>query len=152
MSNPNSIPTPQVFNKTALDILFFCIQTKDKKQVIAGCGNKLYILDAEDGTLQNTLHYSANGEDYAYQIAEVRKNIVITSDLSTVSLGDSQNINPLAKLTDIGYYSAVIVLESNLGDFAIGGKSSNTNQGFVYIEHLEEDNQTIINLKYVDNI
>ena len=56
------------------------------------------------------------------------------------------------KLTDIGLYRTVIALKSNLGDFAIGGKSSNINRGFAYIEHLEEDNQTITNLKYVDNI
>ena len=91
-------------------------------------------------------------EDYAYQIVEVRENILITSDLSTASVRDSQNIIPLAKLTDIGNYKAVIALESNLGDFAIRGKSSNTNRGFVYIEHLVMDNQTITNLKYVDNI
>ena len=58
----------------------------------------------------------------------------------------------MAKLTDIGYYFTVIALESNLGDFAIRGKSSNTNLGFAYIDHLEMDNQTITNLKYVDNI
>ena len=117
------------------------MQTKDKKQVIAeGDNNKLYILDAEDGTLQNTLHYSANGGNYVSQIAEVRENILITADFSTASVRNSQNINPLAKLTDIGYYSAVIALESNLGDFAIGGNSSNTNRGFVYINHLESNN------------
>ena len=152
LSNPNSIPTPQVFNKTAIDSLFSCMQTKDKKQIIAGAKNKMYILDAVDGTLQNILDYSANGGGSAYQIAEVRENILITADGSTASLHDSQNLSPSLKLTDIGYYFTVIALESNLGDFAIGGKSSNTNLGFVYIEHLEEDNQTITNLKYVDNI
>ena len=152
LSNSNSIPIPQVFNKTALNILTSCIQTKDKKQIIAGGRNKLYILDAEDGTLQNTLDYSANGGNVAYQIAEVRENILITTDYYAASLHDSQHLGPSMKLTDIGLYLTVIALESNLGDFAIGGWSSNTNLGFVYIEHLEEDNQTITNLKYVDNI
>ena len=152
LSNPNSIPTPQVFNKTALATLRSCIQTKDKKQIIAGGYSKLYILDAEDGTLQNTLVYTANGGAYANQIAEVRENTLITADIYTASLHDSQNISPSLKLTNIGYYETVIALESNLGDFAIGGVSSNTVQGFVYIKHLEEDNQTITNLKYVDNI
>ena len=151
LSNPNSIPTPQVFNKTALDGLISCMQTKDKKQIIAGGGNKLYILDAEDGTLQNTIDYSANGGDYVRQIAEVRENILITADRNTASLHDSLNMGTSFKLTDIGFYGAVIALKSNLGDFAIGGVNSNT-LGFVYIEHLEEDNQTITNLKYVDNI
>ena len=152
LSNPNSIPTPQIFNKTALDRLYSCIQTKDKKQIIAGSYNKLYILDAVDGTLQNTLDYSANGGYVAYQIAEVRENILITTDWDTASLHDSQHLGPSLKLTDIGTYYTVITLKSNLGDFAIGGRSSNTNLGFVYIEHLEVDNQTITNLKYVDNI
>ena len=152
LSNPNSIPTPQIFNKTALDALYSCMQTKDKKQIIAGGENKLYILDAEDGTLQNTLDYSANGGSYASQIAEVRENILITADGYAASIHDSQNMGPSLKLTDIGYYWTVIALESNLGDFAIGGKSSNTDLGFVYFEHLEVDNQTITNLKYVDNI
>ena len=152
LSNPNSIPTPQVFNKTALDGLRSCMQTKDKKQIIAGGENKLYILDAKYGTLQNTLDYSANGGYADYQIAEVRENILITADWSTASLHDSQNLGPSLKLTDIGNYWTVIALENNLGDFAIGGESSNTNLGFVYIEHLEVDNQTITNLKYVDNI
>ena len=152
MSNPNSIPTPQVFNKTALDILTSCIQTKDKKQIIAGGRNKLYILDAEDGTLQNTLDYSANGGSFAYKTAEVRENILITADYETASLHDSQNLGPSLKLTDIGIYLTVIALKSNLGDFAIGGLSSNTDLGFVHIKHLEEDNQIIANLKYVDNI
>ena len=116
LSNPNSIPTPQVFNKTTLDALKSCMQTKDKKHIIAGSYRKLYILDAEDGTLQNTLDYSANGGDYVYQIAEVRENILITADYSTASLHDSQNMGPSFKLTDIGYYEAVITLESNLGD------------------------------------
>ena len=152
LSKPNSIPTPQVFNKTALDRLYSCMQTKDKKQIIAGGENKLYILDAEDGTLQNTLDYSANGGGYVSQIVEVRENILITADISTASLHDSQNMGPSFKLPVIGEYCTVIALESNLGDFAIGGQSSNTGLGFVYIDHLEEDNQTITNLKYVDNI
>ena len=152
LSNPNSIPTPQVFNKSALDTLYSCMQTKDKKHIIAGGENKLYILDAEEGTLQKILDYSANGESSVRQIAEVRENILITADFSTASLHDSQNMGPSLKLTDIGYYEAVIALESNLGDFAIGGLSLNTNRGFVYIKHLEEDNQTITNLKYIDNI
>ena len=152
LSNPNSMPTPQIFNKTSLDPLSSCMQTKDKKKIIAGGENKLYILYAEDGTLQNTLDYSANGGSADYQIAEIRENILITADLYTASLHDSQNLGPSLKLTDIGDYRTVIALESNLGDFAIGGWSSSTNLGFVYIEHLEEDNQTITNLKYVDNI
>ena len=152
LSNPNSIPTPQVFNKTALDRLYSCMQTKDKKQIIAGGENKLYILDAEDGTLQNTLDYSANGGYAAHQIAEVRENILITADSYTASLHDSQNMSPSLKLNVLGEYYTVIALESNLGDFAIGGVSSNTILGFASIEHLEVDNQTITNLKYVDNI
>ena len=102
--------------------------------------------------LYNTLDYSGNGGNNAYQIAEVRENILITADWFTASLHDSQNLGPSLKLTGIGNYWTITVLESNLGDFAIGGKSLNTNLGFVYIEHLEVDNQTITNLKYVDNI
>ena len=152
LSNPNSIPTPQEFNKTALDRLFSCMQTKDKKQIIARGENKLYILDAEDGTLQNTLDYSANGGNRVFQIAEVRENILITADDYAASLHNSQNMGPSLKLTDIGVYYTVIVLESNFGDFAIEGRVDITRLGFVYIDHLKVNNQTITNLKYVDNI
>ena len=140
LSNPNSIPSPQVFNKTALDTLRSCMQTKDKKQIIAGADTKLYILDAEDGTLQNTLDYSVNGGSRTWQIAEVRENILITADHNTSSLHNSQNIGPSFKLTDIGDYLTVIALESNLGDFAIGGRVGITRLGFVYIDYLEVDN------------
>ena len=158
LSNPNYIPTPQVFNKSALDYIYSCMQTKDKKQIIAGGWNKWYILDAEDGTLQNTLEYSVNGGFELEQIAEVRENILITAEGSSISLHNSQNIGPSIRLPNIGafmgmpdiaHYYSVIALESNLGDFAIGGGNG---LGFVYIEHLEENNQTITTIKYVDNI
>ena len=158
LSTPNSIPTPNIFNKTTdLSTLFSCMETKDKKYIIAGGNNKLYILDAEDGTLTNTLDYSANGGNYPEQIAEVRPNILVTADYYTASLhdiGDIQNIpNSIKFPDDVGYYITVIALESNPGYFAIGGWASNTtNLGFVYINHLEEDNQTINTIKYVDNI
>ena len=157
LSNPQSIPTPTIFNKTALSALYSIMETKDKKYIIAGGYNpiKLYILDAEDGTLTNTLHYEANGGYYPEQIAEVRPNILVTADVWTASLhdiGDIQNIPTSIKLPDIGYYYAVIALESNPGDFAIRGQTSSTPYlGFVYIYHLE-DNQTITTLKYVDKI
>ena len=155
LSNPHSIPTPTIFNKTTdLTNLTSCMETKDKKYIIAGGYQKLYILDAEDGTLTYTLHYDANGGYYVWQIAEVRPNILVTADYYTASLhdiGDIENIPTSIKLPDIGDYYAVIALESNPGDFAIGGYASSTNLGFVYIHHLE-DNQTITTLKYVDNI
>ena len=157
LSNPHSIPTPTIFNKkTDLGKLKSCMVTKDKKYIIIAGGDysKLYILDAEDGTLTHTLNYSTNGGSSVKQIAEVRPNILVTVDWFTASLhdiGDIQNIPTSIKLPDIGYYSSVIVLESNPGDFAIGGETSSTHLGFVYIYHLE-DNQTITTLKYVDNI
>ena len=157
LSNPHSIPTPTIFNKTTdLKILWSCMETKDKKYIIAGSDQKLHILDAEDATLTNTLHYSANGGGYVYQIAEVRPNIFVTADSYIASLHDIrdiQNIPNSIKLPDLGWYYSVIALESNPGDFAIGGRASNTtNLGFVYINHLDEDNKTINTLKYVDNI
>ena len=154
LSNPHSIPTPTIFSKTALGQLRSIMGTKDKKYIIAGSYDKLYILDAEDGTLTYTLDYAANGGWYAEQIAEVRPNILVTADYYTASLhdiGDIENIPTSIKLSDIGWYRSVIALESNPGDFAIGGGASSTNRGFVYIHHLE-DNQTITTLKYVDNI
>ena len=157
LSNPHSIPTPTIFNKTtALTALISCMGTKDKKYIIAGSySNKLYILDAEDGTLTYTLDYAANGGSYTEQIAEVRPNILVTVDIYTASLHDIRDIHniPISiKLPDIGDYLSVIALESNPGDFAIGGGSSSTDLEFVYIHHLEEDNQTITTLKYIDNI
>ena len=156
LNNPLSVPPPTVFNKTALRNLRSCMQTKDKNYIIAGSSFKLYILDAEDGTLLNTIDYSANGGYYAWQIAEIRPNILVTADFSTGSVHDIRNIQniPISiKLpNDIGYYYSVISLGNNSGDFAIGGKSSITNLGFVYIQHLEEDNKTISTLKYVEDI
>ena len=159
LSNPHSIPTPTIFNKTTdLGALRSIMETKDKKYIIAAGLRKLYILDAEDGTLTYTLDYAANGGHYAYQITEVRPNILVTADVDTASLHDIrdiQNIPNSIKLPDIGDYHSVIALESNPGDFAIGGGTSRTPSlrlGFVYIHHLDEDNQTITTLKYVDNI
>ena len=157
LSNPHSIPTPTIFNKTTdLTGLRSIMETKDKKYIIAGSYQKLYILDAEYGTLTYTYYYSANGGYYAYQIAEVRPNILVTADEYTASLhdiGDIENIPTSIKLPDIGDYMSVIALESNPGDFAIGGGTSSTpSLGFVYIHHLDEDNKTITTLKYVDNI
>ena len=154
LSNPHSIPTPTIFNKTTLSELTSCMETKDKKYIIVGVMWKLYILDAEDGTLTNTLNYS-NGGSYAVQIAEVRPNILVTADryiALLLDITDIQNIPNSIQFPDLGYYFAVIALESNSGDFAIGGLASSTDLGFVYINHLEEDNQTINTLKYVDNI
>ena len=156
LSNPHSIPTPTIFNKTALGALHSIMETKDEKYIIAGGDNKLYILDAEDGTLTYTLDYVANGVGYAYQIAEVRPNILVTADWFTASLHDIrdiENIPTSIKLPDFGWYWSVLALESNPGDFAIGGGTSSTsNLGLVYIHHLDEDNQTITTLKYIDNI
>ena len=154
LSNPHSIPTPTIFNKTTdLRDLASCMETKDKKYIIAGGIRILYILDAEDGTLTNTLNYSANGGEYVLQIAEIRPNILVTADYYIASLHDIRDIHNIPnsiKLPDVGNYATVISLESNSGDFAIGGQVSSTNLGFVYINHLEEDNQTINTLKYVD--
>ena len=133
------------------------MQTKDKRYIVAGgYQNKLYILDAEDGTLLNTLDYPLNGPGYVFQIAEVRPNILITADDNKASLHDIrdiQNIPPSLKLPDIGNrYRTVIALESNPGDFAIGVNSSSTSSnfpyGFVYIQHLGDDNQTLTTINY----
>ena len=156
LSNPHSIPTPTIVNKTPiLSSLVSCIETKDKKYIIAGGHQKLYILDAEDGTLIYSLDYEVNEGDFIYQIAEVRPNILVTADYYRVSLhdiGNIENIPASIRLPDIGDYYSVIALESNSGDFAIGGRASSTGLGFVYIHHLDEDNQTITTLKYVNNI
>ena len=156
LSNPHSIPTPIIFNKTtSLSRLTSCMETKDKKYIIAGGNNKLYILDAENGNLKYILNYSAIGEGYVEQIAEVRPNILVTADYYTASLHDITDIHNIPnsiKFPDLGHYWSVRALESNPGDFAIGGISSSTYLGFVYINHLEEDNQTINILKYVENI
>ena len=155
LRNPHSIPTPTIFNKTALGELVSIMETKDKKYIIAGGKYKLYILDAEDGTLTYTLENSANEGSYSYQIAEVRPNILVTADAETASLHDIRDIDniPISiKLPDIGWYFSVTALESNPGDFAIGGGADSTGLGFVYIYHLDEDNQTITTLKYIDNI
>ena len=153
LSNPLSIPTPTIFHETALNTLVSIMETKDKKYIIAGGHQKLYILNA-NGTLNKTLDYSDNVGSYVNQIAEVRPNILVTVDAYTFSIyniGDINNITPL-KLPDNGWYWSVIALESNPGDFAIGGMADSTNLGVVYINHLEEDNETVNNIKYNNTI
>ena len=155
LSNPQSIPNPTIFNKAALGGLWSCMETKDKKYIIAGGYKKLYILDAEDGTLIYTQYYSANGGTYVWHVAEVRPKILITADWDAASLHDIrdiQNIPTSIKLPDLGTFWTVLVLKSNPGDFALGGGASSTGLGVVYIHHLDEDNRTITTLKYVDNI
>ena len=152
LSNPQFIPTPTLFYKTTdHSIVPSILETKDKKYIIAGGDQKLLFLNAEDGTLRYTLHYETGAGGYPFQIVEVRLNILVSADVLTAFLHDIQNIPTSVKLPDIGFYHSVIALESNPGDFAIGGRISGTNLGFVYIYHLE-DNQTISTLKYVDNI
>ena len=157
LSHPLSLPSPVVFNKIALTNLYSCMETNDKKYIIAGSYQKLFILNAEDGTLLHTLHYPQNGGNYAGQIAEVRQNILVSADYWAASLHDITNIQnipssvPLFEI-DFGEYHTVIALKSNAGDFAIGGWSGHSGYGFVSIEHLEEDNKTITTLKYAEII
>ena len=98
------------------------MQTNDKKYIIAGGDDKLYILEAKDGTLKNTLDYSANNKrEYWQQIAEVRPNILISVDIYTASvhdIRDIQNIPPSHKLSHLGHHHSILTLESNPGDFA----------------------------------
>ena len=156
LTNPHSISSPTVFNKTALSTLRSCMQTKDKKHIIAGSWQKFYILNAEDGSVKNTHIYTENEGVYAYQIAEIRPNIIVTTDWNTASLHNISNTqsvpSPIKFIPDLGEYWAVIALESNLGDFAIGGECFSTQLGFLYILHLGEDNQTITTLRFIDDI
>ena len=150
LSNPHSIPPPTVFNKTALSDLQSLIQTKDKKYIIAGGKYIFYILDAKDGTLKNT---HSTGKGWSMQIAEIRPNILaIASWIGTYEydIKDIQNITPLPSGQYYGGHYTVIALNSNLGDFAVGGNY--LSRGFVYIHHLEEDNRTITFIKKIDNI
>ena len=154
LSNLEVLPPPTIIYNSSKG-LKSCMQTKDKKHIVAGLQNELYILDAE-GSLQHTLDYGLNEGWYVSQIAEIRANILATVDYNRTSIHDIrdlENIPPSVKLPDVGkYYKSVVALESNPGDFAIGGQSVNTDNGFVYILHLEEDNQTVNTLKSADNI
>ena len=156
LTDPYSIPDPTIFKKTTtLSPIISCMQTQDKKHIITVGYSMLYILDADNGTLKNTQNFTSNGGRYTWQIAEIKPNILITTNENTASLHDIRdphNLSHPIKLHDIGFYSSVLSLNNNPGDFAIGGRSSRTNLGFVYILHLEEDNQTIITLKSIDNI
>ena len=157
VADPQSIPTPTIFNKSTLNELYSCMQTMDKKYIIAASGQKFYILDATDGIVKR-IHYYSNVEGWnSKQIAKIRPNILITAEFSTHALHDITNIQSIPRSLRLsfdtdGAYVAVIRLESNAGDFAIGGRSSSTELGFVSIKHLGKDNQTITMLKYVDNI
>ena len=156
LTNTESIAI-SIFNQTVLDQLVSCMQTEDMKYIIAGSLNKFYILNATDGALINFHNYGDNsGEWNTEEIAEIRPNIIVTTNRNASfihNLRDIMNIPaPILLSPDLGDYYTVTALMSNLGDFALGGRVSNSELGFVYILHLGEDNQTITTLKYIDDI
>ena len=158
LTNLSAIPEPTIFNKSSLSELHSCRLTKDKKNIIAAGLLKLYILDANDGTLKKIHDYSdIGGLGYASQIAEIGNNILVIADKDAVSVHNitdinnpvSFNLNTKILLNDIEFYLSVIALQSNPGYFAIGGQSSiNPKPGIVFILKWGENNEITLLKSY----
>ncbi len=86
-----------------------------------------------------------------YQMIELRPNIIVTAESSYVYSHDINNPHNtmIHKLFDYSntknIYLTIAGLESNEGDFAIGGYTNTTSpySGYVELFHLEEDNSTL---------
>ena len=156
LTNPNSIPDPTVFNRVTLNGLHSLILARNGKGdifVIGGSYDKLYIINAESGDLNNIQTYIVGGSPHAvYQIAEIRQGIIITVEYTSAFMHDIRGSTKTSeKLThDIGFYYTVIALKSRPGDLAIGGVSTSY-LGVVYIQNIDASN-TIRTLDYVDDI
>ena len=155
LTNPHSITPTTIFYKEGTTFNS-CMLTKDKKYIIAGSTNMLYILDAGDGTLRTIHKYPDNRGSVVSQIGEVRENVLITVDVASTSIHDLRDIEkiPLSIdiFPDVGLHFTVLALKKNKGDFATGGRSSSAQLGFVRIQHLGEDIQTLTLLDYIDDI
>ena len=92
-------------------------------------------MNANDGTLLNTRDYSAHQGGFAYQIAEIKPNILVTADQSTALFHNITNIHNIytSKIFDYDIEDSysVTALEINPGDYVIGGREKNNNQGFI---------------------
>ena len=127
------------FYYTGNDGLYSGIQIMDKLVILGKLsGGKIYILD-EYGNHINSHQYSSSST--VSEIAEVRRNILLTVDKYSVYLHDiynPYNIPPSVQLLTGDRYSSIVSLKSNEGDFAIGGKRINGGKfkGYVDIYHL----------------
>ena len=141
--------TEEVFNKTrGIDRVVSCLQTRDKNHIIDGGYQKFFILDAEgNNTITHT--YAHIGGHVIWQFAEVLPGIIITAEGYTYSVHDIRDLENIPKsyqgLPDIGNYFTVIALNSNPGDFALGGWAESSDLGFVQIGHMEVENASISN-------
>ena len=161
LTNMNSI-TETIFTQTnSLRVLRSLLYTEDKQNIIAGGNGTIYIVDIE-GILKYTHVYQDSSKlsiHPIFQIAEIRPKILITAEISCATLHNISNINNPISSQLLSYNAVlpvtVIALESNSGDFAIGGRnpsSFSTGLGFVHINHLGEDNTTISTIKKINNI
>ena len=157
LANPRSLTNSTPFYTSDEFGPHSMILTMDKKYVIAGSYGKLYILDAEDGSEAKIYTYINNNIYHSvYQMAEVRPYILITVDYDSAYIHNITNItNPTTTSINMelanGLYYSVIALKKNEGDVAIGGRSTNSEHGFVYILNIREDN-TINRRNSVENI
>ena len=128
-----------VYNSSDTECFHSCTQLSNG-YIVAG-GKDTYIYDSSGNYLGNSPTVL---NDKIMQIAEIRPNIIITTENQKAIIHDISTpaacINSTL-LPDIGDYFSVISLSSNVGDFAIGGKR------FIKILHLESDNTTIISLR-----
>ena len=141
--------TESVLNKTELPSLMSCIQTSGG-HIVAGSVQNLLILDMEGNLLQT---HAFEGHNIR-QIGEIRPNILITADDYSYSVHNITEVSaPLSfkQPVDNAFYMAVIPLQSNLGDFALGGRDGNTWTGQLFIMHMTE-NLSISTLKRKQNM
>ena len=121
--------------------LYSGIQTIYKLIVVGASSiGKIYILD-KYGTQINTHTFSIS--PLKVSVAEVRRNIILTADISGVylhNITDPYNIPDSTQLFTGNLYYIIISLKSNEGDFAIGGHRMSVNKGFVDIYSLSEGN------------
>ena len=121
------------------EALYSGIQTMDKLVVIInGDTAKIYILD-EYGNQINIHTYSSPSD--TYEIAEVRRNILLSADKESVYLHDIKDPNNIPTSIRVfieDFYYSIISLKNNEGGFAIGGNRDS--KGFVDIYHLSEHN------------
>ena len=128
--------TQEVFYHNKKARFWSGIQTSEGLIVIGALfEGKLHILD-EQGQLIHIHQYESTGK--VCEIAEIHKNILITADEDSGAylhdIKDPLHLVSLKLLDQSKIYNSIIVLTSNLGDFAIGGRRRM--KGFVDIYHL----------------
>ena len=148
--------TSNIFNQTTeLKNIMSCIYTSEG-YIVVGSRGKISVLDKE-GYLQGSNSYL--GDNQPRRISEVRENILLSVELNSCWIHDIRDMGNLqsksisSSSTYSGIYTSVLTLQSNVGDFALGGQKYSTDfKGYIQILHLDEDNTTLNVLNTADSI